>query len=172
MLSKITRPSRTAATMVEKLSSARIILALCLVTSVPVMPMATPMSADLTAGASFTPSPVMATMLPWRCKDSTILSLCSGATRAYTDTSDVALSSAASSGSWSSWSPVRALPSLAMMPRSEAMRAAVSGWSPVIITVRMPARWASVTESRTSVRGGSIMPTMPFQMRSVSMASA
>ena len=64
MLSKITRPSRTAATMVEKLSSARIILALCLVTSVPVMPMATPMSADLTAGASFTPSPVMATMLP------------------------------------------------------------------------------------------------------------
>ena len=55
---------------------------------------------------------------------------------------------------------------------TEAMRAAVSGWSPVIITVRMPARWASVTESRTSVRGGSIMPTMPFQMRSVSMASA
>ena len=53
-----------------------------------------------------------------------------------------------------------------------AMRAAVSGWSPVIITVRMPARWASVTESRTSVRGGSIMPTMPFQMRSVSKASA
>ena len=64
MLSKMPRPSRTAATMVEKLSSARIILADSFVTSVPVMPMATPMSAVLTAGASLTPSPVMAAMLP------------------------------------------------------------------------------------------------------------
>jgi hypothetical protein len=33
------------------------------VTSVPVMPMAMPMSASLSAGASFTPSPVMAAVL-------------------------------------------------------------------------------------------------------------
>ena len=168
--------------MVEKLSSARIIFALCLVTSVPVMPIATPMSAVFTAGASLTPSPVIATMLPCRCSDSTIFSLCSGATRAYTDTSAVAASNAAVplpspvaasfAASSSSWSPVSALPSLSMMPRSEAMRAAVNGWSPVIITARMPARCASATESRTSVRGGSMMPTMPFQMRSVSIASA
>ena len=51
------------------------------------------------------------------------------------------------------------------------MRAAVSGWSPVIMTVRMPARRASATESRTSVRGGSMMPTMPVQIRSFSMTS-
>ena len=48
--------------MVAKLSSARIILAAPLATSVPVMPMAMPMSAAPIAGASFTPSPVMATM--------------------------------------------------------------------------------------------------------------
>lgn len=33
-------------------------------TSVPVMPMAMPMSASFRAGASFTPSPVMATTSP------------------------------------------------------------------------------------------------------------
>ena len=82
MLAKMARPSRTAATIVAKLSSARIILAASLVTSVPVMPIATPMSADLSAGASFTPSPVMATMFPSACRASTMRSLCSGATRA------------------------------------------------------------------------------------------
>ena len=49
--------------MVAKLSSVRIITAASFDTSVPVMPIATPMSAFLSAGASFTPSPVMATML-------------------------------------------------------------------------------------------------------------
>ena len=60
------RPCSTAATMVAKLSSARIILAAPLATSVPVMPMAMPMSAAPMAGASLTPSPVIATMLPFR----------------------------------------------------------------------------------------------------------
>ena len=55
--------------------------------------------------------------------------------------------------------------------RSLAMRAAVSGWSPVIMTVRMPARCASATESRTSVRGGSMMPTIPTQIKSLSSTS-
>ena len=63
MLAKMPRPSRTAATMVAKLSSARIMSAASLVTSVPVMPIATPMSADFSAGASLTPSPVMATIV-------------------------------------------------------------------------------------------------------------
>ena len=35
------------------------------VTSVPVIPMAMPMSAFFSAGASFTPSPVIATMFPF-----------------------------------------------------------------------------------------------------------
>ena len=72
MLSKITRPCRTAATMVAKLSSPRIILAASLVTSVPMTPIATPRSAALSAGASLTPSPVIATISPWACSASMI----------------------------------------------------------------------------------------------------
>src|SRR5487761_1445668 len=62
-LSYSPRPSSTALTMVEKLSSVRIITAASLVTSVPV-PIAIPMSAFFTAGASLTPSPVIATIWP------------------------------------------------------------------------------------------------------------
>src|SRR6185312_766430 len=61
------RPSRTAPTMVAKLSSVRTIVAASLVTSVPVTPIATPMSALRRAGASLTPSPVIATTSPRPC---------------------------------------------------------------------------------------------------------
>lgn len=54
--------------MAEKSSSTRIMLAASLLTSVPVCPMAIPMSADFRATASFTPSPVMATIAPHSCK--------------------------------------------------------------------------------------------------------
>ena len=60
MLPYTRRPSSTAPTIVAKLSSASTMSAAFLVTSVPVMPMPTPMSADLMLGASLTPSPVMA----------------------------------------------------------------------------------------------------------------
>ena len=53
-------PSSTAATIDAKLSSTKIMSAAALATSVPVMPMAIPMSACLNADASLTPSPVMA----------------------------------------------------------------------------------------------------------------
>jgi len=46
--------------MVEKLSSARIISEASLATSVPEIPMAIPILAYLRAGASLTPSPVIA----------------------------------------------------------------------------------------------------------------
>ena len=82
MLSKMRRPSRTARTMVAKLSSSRIMCAASLATSVPVMPMAMPMSARFSAGASFTPSPVMATNSPCAWSACTMRILCSGATRA------------------------------------------------------------------------------------------
>ena len=68
--------------MVAKLSSSKIISLASLLTSVPVMPMAIPISACLRAGASLTPSPVMATNLPRLCKAWTMRSLCSGETRA------------------------------------------------------------------------------------------
>ena len=53
-----------------------------LVTSVPVMPMPTPMSALLMLGASLTPSPVMAVTLLWLRQALTMRVLCSGCTRA------------------------------------------------------------------------------------------
>ena len=78
------RPPSTAVTIVAKLSSVRIMTAASLETSVPVMPMATPMSARFSAGASLTPSPVIATTLPLRLSRSTRRTLSSGATRATT----------------------------------------------------------------------------------------
>jgi hypothetical protein len=58
------RPSSTAATTEAKLSSMRTSSAASLATSVPVRPIAMPMSACLSAGASLTPSPVIATISP------------------------------------------------------------------------------------------------------------
>ena len=52
------------------------------------------------------------------------------------------------------------------------MARAVAAWSPVIMTVRTPAVRHVSTASRTSGRGGSIMPTMPTNTRSRSMSSA
>src|SRR4029077_20798117 len=51
-----------AAVIEAKLSSASTISAASLVAWVPLIPMATPMSAFFKAGASFTPSPVIATI--------------------------------------------------------------------------------------------------------------
>ena len=88
-LSYRARPFSTALTMVAKLSSVRIMTAASLETSVPVIPMATPISAFFSAGASFTPSPVMATMRPLRFRMSTRRTLCSGVTRAMTPMSSM-----------------------------------------------------------------------------------
>ena len=59
-------------------------------TSLPRWPIATPTSARLSAGASLTPSPVMATISPRALSASTRASLCSGLTRAKTWTSATA----------------------------------------------------------------------------------
>ena len=76
------RPSSTARTMVVKSSSVRTMWAAPLATSVPERPMAQPMSAALRAGASLTPSPVMAATFPRACHAWTMRILCSGDTRA------------------------------------------------------------------------------------------
>ncbi len=70
--------------MVLKLSSTNIISAASLDTSVPVIPIAQPMSAFFSAGASFTPSPVIATIASLFCHASTIRTLSLGATLANT----------------------------------------------------------------------------------------
>mmetsp|Transcript_92509 Transcript_92509/g.299059 ORF Transcript_92509/g.299059 Transcript_92509/m.299059 type:complete len:207 (+) Transcript_92509:1260-1880(+) len=75
--------------MVLKLSSMSTKSAAFLDTAVPEMPMATPASARFSAGASFTPSPVIATMLPWPMRDSTNATLSEGCARAQTVTFDV-----------------------------------------------------------------------------------
>ena len=75
ILSYIILPSSTADTMVSKLSSIKIIEEASFVTSVPEIPIATPISASFIAGASFTPSPVIATIFPFCLNALTILSL-------------------------------------------------------------------------------------------------
>jgi hypothetical protein len=74
--------------MVAKLSSDRIIRPAFLATSVPV-PIAMPMSAALIAGASLTPSPVMATTSRFFFRVSANSTLCSGATRPTTPMSSM-----------------------------------------------------------------------------------
>lgn len=61
-------PSSTPVTMEAKLSSRRIMSAACLDTSEPAIPMATPISAFFKAGESLTPSPVTATIAPYRTR--------------------------------------------------------------------------------------------------------
>src|SRR3954447_10275751 len=67
------------ATTVAKSSSVSTTVAASRATSVPPRPMATPMSAWRRAGASLTPSPVMATTSPWSCRVSAMRSFASGA---------------------------------------------------------------------------------------------
>ena len=107
--------------IVEKLSSVRIITAACLATSVPV-PIAIPMPAFFSAGASLTPSPVVATMPPFRLSTSTGRTLCSGVTRAITPASPV-VSIASSSLIASNCAPLMTVPS---MPSWRAIAAAVT----------------------------------------------
>ena len=165
------RPSRTAATMVAKLSSSSTRLDASRATSVPPLPMATPMSAAFSAGASFTPSPVMATNCPCGCSACTMRIFCAGSTRAYTRTPSTRAFSVASSSSLSSAPVMACAASSGTMPRRRAIASAVAGWSPVIITGRMPALMQSRTAVAASSRGGSIMPIRPISARSLSMAS-
>src|SRR5215217_2952978 len=153
--------------MVAKLSSVRIMTAAFLDTSVPVMPMATPMSAALRAGASLTPSPVMAATLPLCLSSRTSRSLSSGATRATTPISGSWVSNSSSLMAANS-APVMARPS---MPSSVAMAAAVVAWSPVIMRTRMPASRHSAIAALASARGGSTIPAMASRVRSVTRPS-
>ena len=95
---------------------------------VPVF-MATPTSAWASAGASLVPSPHIATSLPLACSSRISSSLASGV-------------------AWARKSST---------PASAAMAAAVSGLSPVIMTVRMPIRRSSAKRSR--------MPPLTMSLR-------
>mmetsp|Transcript_20664 Transcript_20664/g.58841 ORF Transcript_20664/g.58841 Transcript_20664/m.58841 type:complete len:268 (+) Transcript_20664:73-876(+) len=160
-LSQTTRPSRTAETMVAKLSSARIISDASRATSVPSLPMATPMLAAFKAGASFTPSPVILATSPSAWRAFTIWILFCGEARAKTLYFWVARRSSASERASSS-GPVMASGYLASTsPSWLPMARAVSLWSPVIMATRTPALWAMEMASTHSGRGGSMMAQSP-----------
>ena len=126
-------------------------------------PMAMPMSAALTAGASFTPSPAMATTSPFFLSVWTSNTLCSGATRPTTPMSSMRASRS------SSLSAANSVPSMASpgMPSCSAMAAPVITSSPVTMRTRMPAAWASWTAASDASRGGSTMATIDAISRSV-----
>ena len=105
-------------------------------TSVPFMPIAMPISARLRAGASFTPSPVTATISPRSLRILVSLSLCWGLTRANTISLVLSFNRALSflSEILLRSSPVIISKSFVVMrPISFAIAAAVKPLSPVTI---------------------------------------
>ena len=128
--------------MVAKLSSVRIIVAASLVTSVPVTPIATPMSALRRAGRVVDPvaghrDDVAAGLQ--RAHDPDLV--LGGDAGDHADVVEPAGEVGVVVAIRSSSAPVTARPG---MPRSAAMAPAVTAWSPVIMRTRMPAsrHWA------------------------------
>ena len=158
------RPRRTAPTIEAKLSFRRTRSAASRATSAPRWPIATPIWAASRAGASLTPSPVMATISPSCLRACTILSFCSGAILAKTRT-DFSFSQSTSKGSCSISDPARN-PAAVSMPAPAAIDMAVAGWSPVIMTTLMPAQRASWRAWGTSERSGSMKPIRPEKRKS------
>ena len=111
----------------------------------------------------------MATMEPRFCQASTIRILCSGETRAYTEMESRRRDSSPSSMAFNS-APVSACAVSSIIPMRRAMAMAVTLWSPVIITGRIPACLALATAERDSGLGGSIMAIRPRKIRSSSSA--
>ena len=164
MFSYTLRPRETASTTVAKLSSASIMSAAFLATSVP-LPIAQPMSARLSAGASLTPSPVIATTAPFFCQASTMRSLSAGVTRAYTAMSGTSFASVSSS-ILSRYTPSTARSFSSFIPSDEAISVAVARLSPVIITGLIPAALQVLTAFSASLRGGSAITNNPTMLKS------
>mmetsp|Transcript_30351 Transcript_30351/g.65119 ORF Transcript_30351/g.65119 Transcript_30351/m.65119 type:complete len:267 (-) Transcript_30351:1111-1911(-) len=144
-----------------------------LATSVPAMPMAIPMDACLRAGASFTPSPVIAGTSPHDRRSLTRSCLSRGSVREKTREPPPCMMSLARCSSvmdpWKNSAPVKDLPLTlspsSKMPTSRAMASAVILLSPVIMMTRMPASWQRWMAERTSGRGGSLIPVRPTKVR-------
>ena len=170
------RPSEMASTMDEKLSSARTMSEASLATAVPVMPIAMPMSASFSAGASLTPSPVIATISSASLSSRTMSCLCLGSAREKTHPPGDARSFFFFARGMSENSlPVNDLPTASLveskMPISAQIASAVSLLSPVMTTTRMPAVLHASIAPRTSGLGGSRKPARPQNVRSLSMDS-
>jgi hypothetical protein len=134
--------------------------------------MATPMSARRSAGASFTPSPVIATMWPSERSASTTRSFVSGDERAMISSGESRSSVSRAASSIASTSAPRTTSGVSpTMPTFRATAAAVSSWSPVMTIMRMLARRHARTASATSGRGGSSSAARPTNVRPVSACS-
>ncbi|KYN36111.1 hypothetical protein ALC56_09534, partial [Trachymyrmex septentrionalis] len=145
---QIARPSSTAATMEEKLSSANTISEADFATAVP-EPIAIPISAFFKAGASFTPSPVCGTGSTREKRRALAqAAFCSDVGRSSNSRPEYDLPMVSSS---SPKTPIR-----------RQIASAVDLLSPVITITRMPAARHLAIESNTSLRGGSSMPTTPM----------
>ena len=130
-------------------------------TSVPFMPIATPICASFKAGASFTPSPVIVTISPFCLRAFTILNLCSGLTLANIVILFTIFASS-SSVNLSISSPVMTLPE---RPISFPISTAVSLLSPVIILTFIPLSLQEIMVGLTFALGGSSMATKPKKIR-------
>lgn len=166
-------PSSIALSIVEKSSSVRIISAASFATSVPRRPIDIPISALFNAGASFTPSPVIATTSPFDWSARMIFILWSGLVRAKIDVPDMA-SASSSVDIRSSSSPRRTgrWPSAALglgglrgMPSFLAMARAVVSASPVIMITFTPPAIRRRIDLSTPFRGGSFIPTIPAKVK-------
>ena len=117
---------------------------------------AMPQSACFKAGASFTPSPVMATMWPRDCKAFTISYLCCGNTRAKP--SAVSTARATSTGAWSPFFLASKISAAATRwsprPSCAAISSPIATSSPVTILTERPSFFVSATVCLASGRGG------------------
>mmetsp|Transcript_26240 Transcript_26240/g.89739 ORF Transcript_26240/g.89739 Transcript_26240/m.89739 type:complete len:383 (-) Transcript_26240:885-2033(-) len=122
---------------------------------------AIPTSARFSAGASFTPSPVMPTMCPLCLSACTMRYLCSGKTWLKPSASSIASPQSRPRVSLfcsSSMGRVGSLPAgrmLSPMPSCRAVSFATAPWSPVIIFTDTPSCLARMSVWRVSGRGGS-----------------
>mmetsp|Transcript_19260 Transcript_19260/g.54969 ORF Transcript_19260/g.54969 Transcript_19260/m.54969 type:complete len:442 (-) Transcript_19260:952-2277(-) len=164
--------------MVAKSSSMRIMSAACLATSVPAMPIATPIEACWSAGASLTPSPVIAVTSPCASASSLMMRcLSAGAVLQNTPSPADGASrslrrpSASAESSAKNALPSQARSSLSRIPNSFPMATAVSLLSPVIMKTLTPADLHRAIARFASGRGGSRMPATPSRIRSDSNAS-
>ena len=114
---------------------------------------AMPTSARLSAGASFTPSPVMPVTWPCCRMRSTIWNLCSGMTSAKPWLSRMMRSSAFWSLALASITSVERM--FVPMPSRRHVSRAITLWSPVTILTSMPLSMAAAMVALVSSRGGS-----------------
>ena len=135
---------------------------------VPRSPIAMPMSAAWSAGTSFTPSPVTATMPRPLAARARARASATGDARATTSTpANTAASWRASSAS--SVAPRDATGRAPPRPISRAIASAVAGWSPVTMITWMPDAPAATRSQRERLaRTGSAQLSRPAKRSSVS----